>query len=148
MNKVYHVQSILDYQQFVIDLVPQLKQGVLVLLEGDLGAGKTTLIAEILKHYHIHSVASPTYAFHHKYESQHQGLSMIFDHFDLYRVETVEEIESIGFWDLIQQNQSGAIFIEWPKRIADGDWPLDRKIIRIKLTIGQNKNRILSVHFD
>jgi len=143
MNKNYLIENFSDYQRFVVDMAPLLNQGCLVLLEGDLGAGKTTLISHILRHFQIQMVASPTYAFHHRYE----GESMIFDHFDLYRLESADEVESIGLWDLIQQNQTGAIFIEWPSRISDHDWPLDRKIIRIQLKIESNEKRILHLKY-
>ena len=144
MNKNYLIEHVSDYQRFVVDIAPLLNQGCLVLLEGDLGAGKTTLISHILRHFQIQMVASPTYAFHHRYESD----SMIFDHFDLYRLESADEVESIGMWDLIQQNQVGAIFIEWPSRIADHDWPLDRKMIRIQLKIETNEKRNLYLKYE
>jgi len=113
----------------VVDKV-KLENKTLILLEGDLGAGKTTFVSYLCKAKNIDLVASPTYAIIHHYHNQQ--FSSIY-HVDLYRLENEDDIQSSGFWDLFQQTQS-IIIVEWPSRIAEEEWPLDWNIIKIKIT--------------
>ena len=84
----------------------------IVLLEGDLGAGKTTFVSAFCGLHNISQVSSPTYAIHNRYESQ---LSSV-DHLDLYRLDDEEKLESAGVLDILQL-ESDYKFIEWPERL-------------------------------
>src|SRR5947208_12932464 len=82
----------------------------LVVLRGDLGAGKTTLvkgIAEGFKAASQEDVTSPTFTLIHEY----RGLSATLFHIDLYRVETQRELETLGLDDLTTENS--VLLIEW-----------------------------------
>lgn len=84
-----------------------------VLLSGDLGAGKTTLVRGFLRSLgHEGAVRSPTYTLVETYEVA--GLSVF--HFDLYRLSAPEELEEFGFRDYL--DGAGWRFIEWPERAA------------------------------
>jgi tRNA threonylcarbamoyladenosine biosynthesis protein TsaE len=103
-----------------------LKAGDIVLLEGDLGAGKTTFVkglAEGLK-AQAKSVVSPTFVLMNIYK----GRLPIY-HFDLYRLEKPEEIASLNIDEYLQAD--GVAVIEWPKRLGK-DMPQNTYWIEFK----------------
>jgi tRNA threonylcarbamoyladenosine biosynthesis protein TsaE len=81
---------------------------------GDLGAGKTTLIQAILRLNGVEdTIQSPTYNYVHTYTNT---LGYTFYHFDLYRIESIEQFRDFGFNEYLFPPQSWA-FIEWPEVI-------------------------------
>ncbi len=92
---------------------PQRQRSV-VLLHGQLGAGKTTLVRGILRALgHQGAVKSPTYTLLEPYDSVHP---MVY-HFDLYRIGDSEELDYIGFDELLDAD--ALKLIEWPERAQD-----------------------------
>lgn len=85
------------------------------LLEGEMGAGKTTLIKAMALLYEVEdTVSSPTYALVNEYEN---SAGEQFYHFDLYRVKDQEEVQDIGISEYFY---SGNIcWVEWPSKIPD-----------------------------
>ena len=87
----------------------------LVLLRGDLGAGKTTLVKGIAQGFQAASeddVTSPTFTLVHEY----RGPSATLYHIDLYRVDTPRELETLGLDDLMDDNS--VLLIEWGEKFA------------------------------
>ena len=82
----------------------------LVFLDGELGAGKTTLMRGLLRAAGFQQVVrSPTYSLVEEYELAGRRLF----HFDLYRLKDPEELEWLGMNDYLQQ--TALCFIEWPQ---------------------------------
>jgi len=101
----------------------ELKPPVLVLLSGDLGAGKTTLskgIAAGAGAAREDDVTSPTFTLVHKYE----GKTRVY-HVDLYRIGDLHDLETLGLEDIFSEN--AIVIVEWPERLKlRTDWPVVR----------------------
>ncbi len=104
----------------VVDwILPRLKPGNLIFLEGDLGAGKTTFARFFLKALgFLGAVKSPTFSLVEPYDLKaSQGFSVF--HYDLYRLPSnaLEELELLGIRD--QLAEKAVLLIEWPDRVAN-----------------------------
>jgi tRNA threonylcarbamoyladenosine biosynthesis protein TsaE len=112
--------------QFGRELGAQLKLPVLVLLSGELGAGKTTLTKGIVSGAGAareEEVTSPTFTLVHKY-----GNGKRIFHVDLYRIGDFHDLETLGLEDVL--SEPGVVIVEWPDRLKlRTDWP----VVQIKL---------------
>jgi len=95
-----------------------LQAGDTVALEGDLGAGKTTLVRTIAGARGIDTalVSSPTYVIVNEYPPA-RGTEPHVVHVDAYRLTSAEDLDALG-WDRLADGSS-IMLIEWPERIAD-----------------------------
>ncbi len=90
------------------------KAPLIIALSGDLGTGKTTLAQAICRGYGVtQEVTSPTYALIHEY----QGRETKVYHIDLYRIESPEELNNLGWDDMLIER--ALIIVEWPERAAE-----------------------------
>lgn len=97
------------------ELAAMLAPPKVVLLRGDLGAGKTTLVKGIAQAFEASSeedVTSPTFTLVHEY----RGPKATLYHIDLYRVDTPRELETLGLDDLMSENS--VLLIEWGEKFA------------------------------
>jgi tRNA threonylcarbamoyladenosine biosynthesis protein TsaE len=109
----------------------------IVVLRGDLGAGKTTLVKGIAEAFHAASeddVTSPTFTLIHEY----RGPEAILYHIDLYRVDTPRQLETLGLDDLVAENS--VLLIEWGEKFARFAREFDVEIA-LEL-VGENKRRV------
>ena len=87
----------------------------IILLSGEVGAGKTTLIKEILKILKVNdNVNSPTFSIINEYLSDDKKTIY---HIDLYRIKNIDELHSIGFFEYLESNN--LCFIEWGNMIEN-----------------------------
>ncbi len=110
-----------------------LKAGDVVVLNGNLGTGKTFFIREAARYFHVGSVSSPTFALVNEYT----GTIKIY-HFDFYRINKIEELYDIGFEDYLNDSDA-VIFIEWGNLFPE---ILPEKRNEIQITTGNDKKRI------
>jgi|SRR5579864_7332458 len=94
-------------------LAGELRPGSVVLLRGDLGAGKTTLIKGIAEGFHAaaaEDVTSPTFTLIHEY----RGPGVTLYHIDLYRIDTQRELDTLALDDLMEPGN--ILLIEWGEK--------------------------------
>ena len=117
-----------------------LKDGDVLCLSGDLGAGKTLLSRGIATSLGVEpeAVTSPTFAIMNVYE----GRELEVRHFDLYRLNRPEELEDIGFYDYISDGD-GLVVIEWADKFCDC-LPDDYILLDIQRAEDVENQRILS----
>lgn len=109
-----------------------LSMGDVVLLQGDLGAGKTAFTKGIAKALGIDEpILSPTYAYMNDYDG-------ILYHYDCYRIESGEQAEAMGLTDYFYMN--GICVIEWSENIKSV-LPKNAKVVNIKV-IGDSQREI------
>ena len=109
----------------------------LMVLRGDLGAGKTTLVKGIAEGFNAASqenVTSPTFTLIHEY----RGPSATLYHIDLYRVDTQRELETLGLDDLISEHS--ILLIEWGEKFERLQNERDVEIVLER--VSENERRI------
>ncbi len=121
------------------DIGKAITQSISIALNGDLGAGKTTFVQGLANGLGIsdsYYITSPTFNIVNDYPAKNLTLS----HLDLYRLADVDELEFIGFDDLLDDNH--IIVVEWPQLLNDISFKFD---IEINFEFDDNYNRIISI---
>ena len=104
-----------DTIEFAKELAPKLKNGDVLALYGELGAGKTFFTQQLCKFLGVkENVSSPSYVLMNEYKGTYT-----IHHLDLYRLDAAEEVQELGLYDLYED---AITIIEWPE-IADGMLP-------------------------
>ena len=113
--KTFTTQSAEETTELGRKLAAEIKPGSVVLLRGDLGAGKTTLvkgIAEGFRAAKAEDVTSPTFTLIHEY----RGPEVTLYHIDLYRIDTPRELDTLALDDLM--TPQSILLIEWGEKFA------------------------------
>ena len=133
-NKIMQIisKSNLQTQDIAYEYAKTLKDGDVVLLSGDLGAGKTEFVKGVAKYFVPNAeVTSPTYAYLNIYGDY-------IYHYDCYRLSSGEDAEGLGLTDYFYAD--GICIIEWSENIAD---VLPKNCIEVKIEkTGENQRRI------
>jgi tRNA threonylcarbamoyladenosine biosynthesis protein TsaE len=112
---------------------PIARQGLVVALAGELGAGKTTLVRGMLRALGVSgAVRSPTYTLVEPYVVS----SLNFYHFDFYRLADPDEFSSAGFREMF--GPASVCLVEWPDKVAGSLPPAD---LRIALDVADEGRR-------
>jgi len=118
-------------------LAPLLLAGDVIILSGDLGAGKTQLTKGIARGLGVaEPVTSPTF----NILLVHEGRLTLY-HFDLYRLEAAEQLEDLDYWGTLEAD--GVCVIEWGDRFADA-LPVDGVVACIAITGDDERSLELS----
>ena len=113
--KEYISRSVEQTKQIAYDLAQTFVGGETLLLEGDLGAGKTHFAKGLAEGLGIaDTVTSPTFTLHNVYE----GGRLTFNHFDFYRVDDPEEVEMLGLCEYFS-TPDGVAAIEWSANVKN-----------------------------
>ena len=111
--KVFETHSAEETAQLGRQLAAELRPGSIVLLRGELGAGKTTMVKGIAEGWSAakaEDVTSPTFTLIHEY----RGPTITLYHIDLYRIDTQRELDTLGLDDLI--DPQSILLIEWGEK--------------------------------
>lgn len=113
MTRLFTTGSSADTQRLGEDIARKFKGGGILALYGDLGSGKTTFVQGLAKGLGINQkIISPTFIIARKYELGENN----FYHIDLYRIEKIIDVESIGLSEILN-DRSNVVAIEWPEKI-------------------------------
>jgi tRNA threonylcarbamoyladenosine biosynthesis protein TsaE len=119
------IMTLKNIEKIAEKIAEKIKKGAILLLIGDLGAGKTTLSKEIAKKIGIkqNSIKSPTYSYIRAFPEKN------FYHIDLYRIENEDELLEAEIEELFK-NTSNIILIEWANKLKNP--PKNAQIIELK----------------
>lgn len=126
---------------FAKKLRPNTQGATVVLLSGDLGAGKTTMAQIIGKRFAVEKLMqSPTFVIMRSYKLEDKFFELLV-HIDAYRLEAESEIEKLGFQEIIS-NPKNLVLIEWPEKIKK---ILPRKVFKISIEHINEKERLVEI---
>jgi tRNA threonylcarbamoyladenosine biosynthesis protein TsaE len=129
-----------DTRQLGGELAKDLPCPCVVLLEGELGAGKTTLVKGVVQGLGVareEEVTSPSFALVHEYGSEHQVY-----HIDLYRVESSQELSTLGLDDIFARR--AIVLVEWGEKLGRN---FANYTLRIRMDhAGEDQRRITVEH--
>ena len=110
-----------------------------LLFNGPMGSGKTTLIKEITHQLGVeHVTSSPTFSLVNEYHGKNDD---IIYHFDFYRIEDEEEAYDMGIEEYFDSD--AWCFVEWPEKVQN---VLPLESVVIKLTINQDNTRTIEIN--
>lgn len=115
MEKHYKASNLAELKEVALSILHDFESQTVFKLEGPMGAGKTTLTRAFCEAMHCEDeVSSPTFSIANEYSSPTHGTIY---HFDLYRIESPDELQTIGldyYFDM-----GNFFIIEWPKAAED-----------------------------
>lgn len=130
MSFKFHLDQIDQAAQYLIDRL----NSPIICFEGDMGAGKTTLISRLCKLWKVDdSISSPTFSIVNQYHSKTKGKIY---HFDFYRLNNTEEALDIGVEEYLDSQNH--CLIEWSERIKN-ILPPDHDKVEIKVNEDQSR---------
>ena len=129
----YNIEQI---AQVASQVILQLRSNI-VLLYGELGVGKTTLIKELLKQLGVKgTISSPTYGLIHEYEGPKGPIY----HMDCYRLNSIEEAINIGLEEYLDSDD--LLLIEWPEKVIS---LIDNKYVSLRVSRNADGTRTLNL---
>jgi tRNA threonylcarbamoyladenosine biosynthesis protein TsaE len=136
------IESKTSEQTFALGktLGEQITAGLSIALKGELGAGKTTFVQGLAKGLGIsdkYYITSPTFTIINEYPAG----ALTLCHLDLYRLGSSDELEYIGFDDLL--DSAHLIVVEWPEILEDISFQFD---MEINFKLDEQFNRIISIN--
>lgn len=134
MNKqiILELKDLYELQEIVTQIIEKISYSRILFI-GELGAGKTTMIKEIMKQMGCKDQgSSPSYSIINQYEGKDAPIY----HIDLYRMETVEETFALGIEEILYSGHY--CFVEWPQIIMDF---IDEDYHVLQIEIIENNHR-------
>ena len=128
------------------DLARRLRCGDVVLLEGDLAAGKTTFVRGLVAGLggDPNAVSSPTFVLLQSYDCTFDGVSVL-HHVDLYRLaDEVADLREVGLEEVLSE-KTAVVAVEWPKDLLATWMPPDARVWRVAITTQDDDSRCIEI---
>lgn len=136
MERIIDIDSIDELDKVAEAVVEALEGRTVVAFDAPMGAGKTTLISRIAAYLGAEdAVTSPTFAIVNQYE----GCDRTIYHFDMYRIERVEEALDFGSEEYLSSGE--LCLVEWPEKI-EPLLPEDTMVVKIEI-LGDTERRFV-----
>ena len=134
----FHSNSVSETEEIAEDLAKLIKKDDIIAFKGGLGVGKTAFTRGLVKGLNgIDCVSSPTFALVNQYEAD-----IPVAHFDMYRISSLDDLYSIGFFDYLENGY--LLIIEWSENIE----PYLENAIGISITANDDGSRDIVVTGD
>lgn len=133
-TKVCSLQDLEQLAKSITDTIKKEKVKI-IFLDGKIGAGKTTIAKQIISQkssLKIEDISSPTFSIVNLYNSQKTS------HFDLYRIKNIQELDEIGFFSIISQND--LCLIEWGEIVKEEVVNYFSKALVLKISTTKKQN--------
>ena len=131
--------NVAETETFAEQLATTFVGGEVLLLKGDLGAGKTHFVKGLARGLGIDDVVtSPTFALHNSYDGR-----LTLNHFDFYRIEDSEEVEILGLNEFFY-DKNGVAAIEWSENVAS---LLPKRCIAVTIDKLDDETRKITVKY-
>ncbi|MGB9726505.1 MAG: tRNA (adenosine(37)-N6)-threonylcarbamoyltransferase complex ATPase subunit type 1 TsaE [Minisyncoccia bacterium] len=122
---------------------PKIKNALVFILEGELGAGKTEFLKGVAKALKIkEKINSPTFVIMKRFPLKRKDFNYLW-HLDLYRLKKIKELLSLALNDLLKDKKN-LIFIEWGNKIKK---VLPKNHGEIKIKILANNKRLIEINY-
>ena len=138
--KTIQIKSLDNIAEAAKEFIAQMGDETVYAFNGEMGAGKTTFINALCKALGVEddTTNSPSFSIINEYRSD--TTAELIYHFDLYRLESLEEAFDIGVEDYFD---SGALcFLEWPERIED---ILPNDTVRVNIIVNDDDTRTITI---
>lgn len=134
----YEVNSLYETEELAIAFADSLSGDEIILLNGELGAGKTTFTKSLAKALGVTDiVTSPTFAFMREYYGKYK-----ISHYDMYRAENQDELFELGIYDNL--TEPGIAIIEWNKF---EEFPPNKQVVSIDIVKTGDDSRIFDINY-
>ena len=118
MTEAFISHSEHETRQIARQFAASLHPGEIVSLSGLLGAGKTVFMRGVAEYFNCaEQLSSPTFSLFNIYHGSLDGEELMLHHFDLYRIDSLRELEGIGFDEYLASGYLS--FVEWGERFPD-----------------------------
>lgn len=132
------IANLEEFHAWVRDFAGLLRGDEILLLSGEMAAGKTEFTKVLGRIWGATEIVSPTFALHNRISAPKGTV----DHFDLYRVENSDELETTGLWEIASEKT--LLIVEWPERVGSSAWPRSRTRFEIGIAKTGPSSRIVT----
>ena len=145
-KSINQILGLRELEKLATDLCKDISVGNIYLIQGELGAGKTTFVRLLINNLHVlnnlpkpSSIASPSFPILITYELNSTQIY----HYDFYRLKNLKELEELDFFENLNNSIT---FIEWPEILIS--LPLNKKYCLINLDIISATKRKINISFN